>query len=271
MAKDKKSTSLPDFENPPVNEVVFSVQFKKIKEFQAPHFGILWEKLGRDKYPNYQEVNLLTHIIEEDGATKQNLPFFKDNIPPLPRVFFINPTGHELVQVQQNRFLRNWRKMNPDEPYPRYETLLPKFEKSLGNFEKFISDEFDGVKLNIDQYELTYVNHIYIDNKELNQAQLSKYFSVYRDNEFCSFLPIPEAVGWNRVYKLPNALGRLHVTLSQAYNLKGKGLFVLNLTARGINEQRDMKSWLEVAHEWIVRGFADITGKQAQQDIWRRK
>jgi uncharacterized protein (TIGR04255 family) len=270
MTQSVKSTSLPDFEKPPVNEVVFGVQFETIEEFQSPHFGIFWEKLGRDKYPKYQQVPFLAHVIEEDKITKQDPAFlFKKNVIPLPRVFFINPTDDKLVQVQQDRFLRNWRKMKPEDSYPRYKTLLPEFKESLENFEQFVSNEFNGKKLNIDQYELTYVNHIYIDDGDLNQNQLSKYFAVYGDNKFCSFLPIPESVGWNGIYKLSNALGRLHVTLNP-YNLEERKLFVLNLTARGINEQKNMKSWLEVAHEWIVRGFVDITGKQAQEDIWRR-
>lgn len=262
-------TDFPDFDNPPVNEVVFSIQFETIKEFQLPHFGILWEKLGRDDYPNCQEVNLITHAVEKDKETKQTLSLPKGGLLPLPRVFFINSTGEELVQVQQDRFLRNWRKMKPDDSYPRYKTLLPKFEQSLESFEQFISEEFKGRKLEIDQYELTYVNHIYMDKEELSQSQLSKYFSVYRNDEFRSFLPVPEVAGWNMIYKLPNSLGRLHMNLSQCH--KPERLFVLNITARGINEQKNMKSWLKVAHEWIIKGFADITGEWVQKNIWVRK
>lgn len=272
MAKDKNTTPLPDFETPPVHEVVFSVQFKAIEEFQAPHVGILWEKLGKDKYPKHKQTNFLAHMLEEESGTEQTLGVLPvGNIPPLPRVFFISSDEHELIQVQTDRFVRNWKKVKPEDLYPRYKTLLPEFEKTLESFEGFISDEFEGKTLDIDQYELTYLNHIYIDENELSQIKLSKYFSVFSENEHGSFLPFPEGAACEMVYKLPNVWGRLHATLSQGHDLEGKGLFVLNMTARGINEPQDMKSWLEVAHEWIVRGFADITSKQVQQEIWRRK
>ena len=268
MTKNKSSDSLPNFETPPVSEVVFGVQFEVVKEFKSPHLGVLWGKLSRDRYPDYQEVNFLPHIIEMDQNTVQTMPLIEGNAFPLPRVFFINPTGHELVQVQQDRFLRNWRKNSPEDSYPRYEVLFPKFEESLEKFEQFISEEFDGTKLNIDQYELTYVNHININESNLSAKQLSKYFSFYADDIPQTFLPNPVGIGWNAIYELPDEQGKLRVSLSPVNNSTGKGQFVLNLTARGINKQKDLKSWFEVAHEWIVRGFTDITCKQAQQENW---
>ena len=31
-----------------------------------------------------------------------------------------------------------------------------------------------------------------------------------------------------------------------------------------------MWNWFDLAHEWIVRGFADLTTEKIQQNIWRR-
>ena len=45
----------------------------------------------------------------------------------------------------------------------------------------------------------------------------------------------------------------------------------LEITARGIgnySSRANMQGWFELAHEWIVRGFADYTGTQIQQRVW---
>jgi hypothetical protein len=50
-------------------------------------------------------------------------------------------------------------------------------------------------------------------------------------------------------------------------------LLVAELTVRGIGPDRSVEgmwSWFDLAREWIVRGFADVTGPDVQQNIWRR-
>ena len=39
-----EKTRLPDFENPPVAEVVLSAQFEPLEHFQVPHIGLLWQE-----------------------------------------------------------------------------------------------------------------------------------------------------------------------------------------------------------------------------------
>ena len=44
-------------------------------------------------------------------------------------------------------------------------------------------------------------------------------------------------------------------------------------TARGQTVDKGKKqmwNWFDLAHEWIVRGFADLTTEKIQQNIWRR-
>jgi hypothetical protein len=47
-------------------------------------------------------------------------------------------------------------------------------------------------------------------------------------------------------------------------------VLVLNLTARGFAEC-GLKDWFDMAHERIVRTFADLTGPSIQKTIWKRK
>jgi len=32
-----------------------------------------------------------------------------------------------------------------------------------------------------------------------------------------------------------------------------------------------VKNWFDMAHEWIVRVFADLTGPSIQEAIWKKK
>lgn len=48
-------------------------------------------------------------------------------------------------------------------------------------------------------------------------------------------------------------------------------MYVLTLTARGkANEGCDLMEFVDMAHEWIVRGFADVTTKDMQKEWGRR-
>ena len=48
-------------------------------------------------------------------------------------------------------------------------------------------------------------------------------------------------------------------------------VLLLQMTAQGSakRELSDMESWLELAHEWIVQGFTDLTSKEAHNK-WER-
>ena len=93
---------LPEYDNPPLIEVVFGVQFKELTELKSPHIGVFWEKIGRAEYPGFEEKVPLGHIVEtyEQAQAKSAQPrveMLKD--PPLPRFFFISKDQKHLVQL----------------------------------------------------------------------------------------------------------------------------------------------------------------------------
>lgn len=265
-----RASALPDYINPPVNEVVFGVQFKKISGLQTPHIGLLWGKIDRNKFPRIQEMPTLPHIMEmPDGTKGPSMSIETFERPPLPRIFFINATEEQLIQVQDDRFHQNWRKLKEENTYPRYQTLYPEFKKSWEFFKSFIDES--GLSTPIpDQYELTYVNQI---PQGLGWTILSDIGKVFKDFQ-CGrnerFLPEPETVNWRRIYGLPNKMGRLHVSLKMAVTKESKKVMVLDLTARGFISEL-MDDWFAVAHEWIVRGFTDLTTDKIQKEIWQKK
>jgi uncharacterized protein (TIGR04255 family) len=261
--------SFPDFDNPPVIEVVCGVHFKSINTLLAPHFGLLWEKY-KDEYPVCQEVAPLAPAIERFDKDR-GIGFDFQETPPLPRIWFKHQLESGIIQVQRDRFLHNWRKIRPDDEYPRYPVVIELFRNRLSRFQEFLQENDFG-EIKPLQYEMTYVNHI-CEGEGWNG--LSEIGNILRDFAFVKdnnrFLPEPEKIHWRTSFLLPDRTGRMHVTVRNVIRKDNdKPIIVLDLTVRGIGEIK-MDAWFDLARKWIVCGFADLTGNNIQNNIWRRR
>jgi hypothetical protein len=120
---------------------------------------------------------------------------------------------------------------------------------------------------------MTYVNIIHEGAGWQTIEEVSKVFPDFswgiRKERF---LPNPVGINWRTSFPLPNRGGRLHMDIQTARRLNdNRRLFRFEITARGIGPDISldaMRSWFDLAHEWIVRGFADYTGLQLQRDVW---
>jgi uncharacterized protein (TIGR04255 family) len=277
MAKDAKqlnTVQLPDYERPPVIEVVCGITFKPLEQLLAPYFGVYWEKI-KEQYSFCVEKGPLPPVIE-GPLRRKSFEVEVFDVPPIPRIWFINQDSNELIQLQRDRFLHNWRKKDDESKYPKYKSVISEFESQLGTFSSFVSENNLG-KIEPLQYELTYVNHIPQGECWSSAADLGQLV-VAANDRVCNgkFLQEVEGFDLTATFALPNECGRLYVNLQTAVRAEDqeKKLLQLNLTARGIGEfQRisEMRAWFDIAHESIVRGFADLTTERAQNEIWRRK
>jgi len=264
---------LPSFERPPVIEVVCGMTFKPLDGLLAPHLGLLWEKLKQDGYTKCQEVAPLAPAVEQfDGP--QSPSFEVTDTPPLARIWFTRDDENGIIQVQRDRFLHNWKKARPGDEYPHYDAVIAKFREKLASFEAFVLDAEVG-QLEPQQYEMTYVNHIMQGNGWHSLREIGKVFpDVGWRDQTGRFLHSLEAVNIRLSFVLPNRSGRLHATIRTALRRQdGFPMLLLDMTARGIPKEhsRDaMWEWFDIAHEWIVRGFADLTGPEMQGPVWSR-
>ncbi len=266
------SADLPDYGNPPVNEVVCGILFKPLMNMLTPYVGLLWEKY-RDEYPICQEAPPIIPIIETQGDhPADQKPEFAE-IPPLPRVWYVHKDGNGVIQVQRDRFLHNWRKLNQKDKYPRFEKVFGMFTKHLQAFNSFLNDHRLGAISPL-QFELTYVNQIQQGEGWKTNADLGRIFADFAWRVKERFLPAPESVNWRTSFLLPNKCGRLHMTVRDALHREdGRPLYIFELTARGFlgsGSQQDMKEWFALGHEWIVRGFTDLTDETTQRTVWER-
>lgn len=267
------ASSLPEYDTPPVVEVVFGVQFKDLKELKSPHMGAFWEKIGRADFPECEEMSPLVHVVEtydQPVSKSSTVTIEKLDLPPLPRLFFITKEKNNLIQLQRDRFLQNWRKLQEGTEYPRYKQLFPQFLKAWQLFNDFV-EELNIGQLEPDQYELTYINHIRKGDGWTDLSDIERVFPEFQCKVGDRFLVEPEQVAWRRIYRLPKDMGRLRVSMQQATVVETKSpVLALNLTARGFAKS-GLSAWFDMAHEWIVKGFTDLTGPDIQKSVWKRK
>lgn len=268
---DRDST-LPIYEAPPVVETVFSAQFENVSA-QSVRIAQYWQSL-RNRFPKIGIAQPLSAVFEPRHLTPNSQPltvsFEHDN-----RVVFESATGDYVVQVQNNRFLFNWRKTNVDAKYPTFKVNFDYFLAELKRFGDFCEAEGLGT-ISFNQFELTYVNLI-----ERNCGPNGVDFEdIFVDHEMKSsvtrFLPASESLNWSTSYKMEAELGRLHVATHTVFmpNRVDSGLVLrVELTARGRPDESGteaLKKWFEVAHRWVVCGFADLINPNVQSQQWRR-
>lgn len=271
------SDSLPEFASPPVTEVALSLQFEPISKLKGPAIGLLWGKF-KDEYPVVEEHPALDPVIEQfgiDAVPNVKLKFQVFDSPPPSRVWFVNESGNELIQVQQDRFVHNWRKVKETDEYPRYSNLRRKLISDLDVFRGFVQDEQLG-EMRFNQSEVTFVNVIVSGEGWERHGQLDNVLTIHSGTYSDDFFKEPENVQTALRYVIPGEgdtpRGRLHITVAPVVTLKEKKpAFNLTITARCTPDGsvEDAISCLDLGHRWIVKGFASITTEEMHR-VWGR-
>lgn len=260
-----------DFSHPPVVETVLGVQFSPIAQFSISHFGLYWATI-RDRFPKSEVAPALDQEREEFSSARTGRMGFRFVTEPLVRCWFLDNNGNQLVQIQRDRFIFNWRKQSGDEVYPRYERLRAIFESEWTHFCSFLKSE--GLNCpEVNQSEVTYVNHIEPDGDWKNFATLNQVFSPWSGQLSEPFLPAPDNVTINQSFVIGENKGRLHISLSPVIRAKdGKEVLQFNLTARGgplSSDTSQILQWLDLGRHWVVQGFTSLTTAK-MHDAWRR-
>ena len=267
----------PDFTNPPVVEVVLSAQFEPLIQLGVPQLGALWERVYRTEFPRTEDKAPLPPVFESFERPKQrplSVEIVSEPLPP--RCWFVNRTGTELLQVQRERFIFNWRGGEYGEPYPRYEKVLSKFKSHFSQFEKYTANNEIGAIVP-NQCEVTYVNHMPEGKGWSRLGQFDRIFSIWSGRYSDRFLPEPEEIQFQSRYRIMNdenkPIGRLHVSAEPRLKREdGSKLIRVTFTARGEPLEKNLsgiEAFFNLAREQIVRGFASITAKRMHK-IWGR-
>lgn len=257
----------PSFKSPPLSEVSIGIQFEPLDRLRIPHFGSFWERIRKD-FPLIEHASPIVNKnsgFQLDPATGL----------PLPRVWFINQSESRLIQLQANRYNFNWRIREGAEPYPRYQEVAAKFFHYLNVLESFLADTDIGLIQPIVS-ELTYIN-IFEQGKEWSSVEdisnIIRDFSWEKQDD--RFLPNPKELNWAATFPLPDDRGTLNVRFNHAKRVEdNQSVLQLEMTASSVVNgytRTSIESWYELAHEWIVKGFADLTKLEVQEKYWGRE
>ena len=264
-ARKSIENNLPSYRKPPVVEVACGLRFKPLESWKLAHVGLFWDMI-REEFPRCE------HALPLDFGP--GIMDVTTNLP-LPRVWFINEDGDRLVQLQRNAFFYNWRLRSEKKPYPRYKNTIQNFEKYFDLFSDFVEREkLDPIEPT--ECELTYINHIPMDHGWKSAADIGKIIPDFRWRSSVQrpFLRRPSLVTWRASFDLPEKRGRLHVKMEQVQRkIDDTPILLFELSVRGLGEEKSwvaIRPWFDLAHEWIVRGFADLTSPKVQQQVWKR-
>jgi uncharacterized protein (TIGR04255 family) len=262
---------VPEFDAPPLNEVVMGVQFQPAANYNQLMAYEVWQLYNQD-FPVVREQPPLLPQFETFGlpfASQMNLNMVTG--PVHDRFWFTTPNGEQLIQFQQDRLLHNWRKVEPNATdYPRFESIIKQFEKELGALEGYYMGLGNKAGLAITQCELSYLNHIVLD--DIAEPFLpQKWFSFVGQNQ----LPVDD-FGATCKYILKDEegrpYGRLHRESATGVDGHGRKIVTLFLTARGLPRQGSIGGALDFMtkhRHMIAKEFLNSTTDFAQQ-LWKR-
>ena len=177
-----------------------------------------------------------------------------------------------MIQVQNDRFIKNWRKEGAGDQYPHYdETIRPNFDRDYAIFLGFLEKNQLGTP-HVNQCEVTYVNHILASQGWEHYGDVEKIFTFWRSPDLAPPGPA-EDLRLHARFIIPGKdgkpIGRLHVEVQPAIRTSDNlPMYVFHLTARG--QVGGGVDFLDIGREWIVATFKRLT-TSSMHSFWRTK
>jgi uncharacterized protein (TIGR04255 family) len=178
--------------------------------------------------------------------------------------------GKHSIQIQGNRLIFNWVKSTKDAVYPRYESVYRAFRSHWDMFARFASQTVAS-EIHPISYELTYVNELRKNSTSM-LASVEEAVHVFRWTDIKrETIGEPSNLNFALNFDLPNGVGTGIVGVNPAKKAGSDGeevlLFILKCVGPASGNPDE---WFGMAHNWIVRGFAELTSQQAQNE-WKRE
>jgi uncharacterized protein (TIGR04255 family) len=177
------------------------------------------------------------------------------------KALFIEKTDNQLVQVQRNAFIRNWRQTAETADYEHYENVRPLFERDWQTFCEFLDQEKLG-RIEVVQCEVTYINHLVRGKEWQTFDDISRIFRLWSGSEIGS-LSKSQMVQFMTAFELPGKIGTLQVRVEPGIRkADGKEIIQFSLTAFGKpagSSLAEILNWLDSGHVAVVTSFRDLT------------
>jgi len=251
-----------DYEKPPVVETSFGFTFPPIKGWSLFHLGLLWARL-RQRY-QFPEARLPIGSVEIDQVDLKLGPDVHLELLPL-RSWFLDSSKNQLLQVQLNRFVRNWRAVETEQKYCHYSDLKPMFQEDWAVYREFLRDE-NLPEPSVFKCEVTYINHL-LKGREWDT--LDDIGPIFQGMNFALKGALVTSVSFVA------ASGDKQIRMDTSPGLRPDGTPIIQLTLSvsgkpvGTSEL-DIWSKLDDCHKLLVETFAEITADDLQKRVWKR-
>ena len=250
------------FKKPPLNEIVFQVAFPEIQGFGPTHIGLFWSEF-RDTFPTIESAPR----IGLPGAFNIRSGVLPDN-----RVWLVHKDNSQVIQIQDDRFMFNWRETGESDSYPGFDVLYPMFKTFFAQFVKFLEVENFRPKI-LTGFELQYINHIYQGVwDEWDDA--GKVFPAF--NWAGNPKKMPPAKGFRHFVQCdrPNGLGELAVTIdSRTHKQSSEPLINFEIKVTAHQRELELDSLDDIflpAHDELVDTLSSMTS-HAVQKTWEKE
>ena len=196
--------------------------------------------------------------------------------PPLPRYWFERPESPNLLQLQQDRIIHNWRQYPENSHvYPRYESVKATFEDEIQQIEQWLSQESIG-ELRPNQCEVTYTNIISLPEGEAVHRSLERITPLWT-GKFSEDPPNKlERTHIEMTFLFSHnekPTGRVYVNFQPAFRPNDASAVIkLDITARGRPQGEtiaDALAFLDLEREQVVRTFVAVTTDEMHK-LWGR-
>lgn len=251
------------FQNPPINELVLATYFSPpVFTLRNEHIGLFWSKI-RDQFPTVTQQPTIGGLDAFDPVGNE--------IFPMPRYWFIAEDEINLLQVQKNAFMLNWRRRDADYPH-FHEHLKPAFDKYFSIFSDFVTGETETSNLSIDLCELTYINMIRQCDYWSGPDDTPKVLPSFN-------VPGPgvDAVSsssFNCTYAFvlePDLQLRVTIKNAVASDNPEEPVLIIEIRASGrLGEVSKSVTdpWFDRAHDAIISCFVGMTNEEIQHKYW---
>lgn len=263
------SDSSPNYSSPPVTEVILGVQFTEA----VVDLNVLasFSLSVKDTHKKRQQQPPLPRQTLAPSGPPPPITFEIENQFPFPRTWFLNEDESEIVQVQGDRLVLNWRRMTPESaPYPSFAEISKKFAKHFFALSSAIG-ESGGPSVVVDFCEVTYVNQIKTDS---GSPRLGDILKTVAEPDL-EFLPQGTDSHFSTRFEIGPAenqqvVGSLACTCVPGLAPDGGSAFLLTLSGQVLPPsatEDGMWTAVEIGHKWVVDGFHDITTPEMHK-VW---
>lgn len=262
----EQTDRLPKFRNPPAVRTSLGLFFRPI-DFNATQQAVFWDRSLHREYPS-SEVQTPAdedrELFGDERLRRYQVKWRLIDQPPPTQLRVGSASGDRIIKLQQDAIFVEWLRCGPEATYRDYDERKKEIRQRIEELRRFSFEAGLG-ELSFTSAVVTYTNVLEVPKGCTPADVAAETLVVWKRDSSDGWLPPPDVVNLHFAYPMPDRQGRLHVAVQEETPDKAQALALkVELTARVIpmaapKPLGDALGWLDVGHEWVVRGFASIT------------